>query len=98
MIKQFITAFLTWLRSTFSEPDGTGSSTRLVISALIGFAITVGLSFAYLVHIKSITIEQFDSFLVASATFISVTCAPLYGTNKLADYAKNKQGQQIDTK
>ena len=86
--------FLAWLRSVYSEPDGTGSSTRLVISALVAFAIVAGLSFAYLVHIKTITIEQFDAFLTAAATFIVTTCGPLYGVNKLADYGKNSQGKQ----
>jgi hypothetical protein len=94
MIRDFLTAFFSWLRSVFSEPDGTGSSTRVVISALIGFAIAAGFSFAYLVHIKTITIEQFDGFLTAAGTFITVTCGPLYGVNKLADYGKNKQPTQ----
>ena len=57
-LKTMLKDFLAWLRSVYSEPDGTGSSTRLVISALVAFAIVAGLSFAYLVHIKTITIEH----------------------------------------
>jgi len=90
-MNQVLTAIAKWIRSVYSEPDGSGSSTRVVISSLICFIIGVGISFAVLVHQHTITIDQFDSFLAAAATFITTTCAPLYGVNKLADYAKNKQ-------
>ena len=88
--------FLTWLKSIWSEPDGTGSSTRIHCSALIAFVIACGISLAVLVHRRVITVEQFDGFLGAAATFTSVTAGPLYGLNKLSDWAKSKQqnGQQ----
>jgi hypothetical protein len=90
-MNQLLTAIAKWIRSVYSEPDGSGSSTRVVISSLIFFTIGVGISFAIQVHEHVITIEQFDSFLAAAATFITTTCAPLYGVNKLADWAKSKQ-------
>jgi len=86
-----VTAFGQWLRSVYSEPDGTGSSTRLHISLLTVFTIAVGISFAALVHRHGITIEQFNAFLGAAATFLVSTCGPLYGINKLSDWAKSKQ-------
>jgi hypothetical protein len=56
-MEELFTAFLTWLRSVYSEPDGSGSSTRIHITALIAFVLGVGISFAVLVHNKVITIE-----------------------------------------
>lgn len=85
--------FVTWLRSVYSEPDGTGSSTRLHISLLIVFVIGVGISFGVLVHHKTITVEQFDGFLSAAAAFLVATTGPLYGVNKLANWANNKSSQ-----
>ena len=85
--------FLTWLKSIWSEPDGSGSSTRIHCSALIAFVIACGISLAILVHRKVVTVEQFDAFLGSAATFVSVTCGPLYGLNKLSDWAKSKTQQ-----
>lgn len=83
-------AFFTWLKSVYSEPDGSGSSTRLHISALIAFILGVGISFGVATHHKKFTIEEFDNFLTTSSTFIVTTCGPLYAANKVADWAKNK--------
>lgn len=79
---------ITWIKSVYSEPDGTGSSTRVHMAAVIGFILGVGVSFAVSVHHKLITIEQFDSFLSAGATFITVICGALYGINKISSYAE----------
>jgi hypothetical protein len=57
---------------------------------LITFVLSVGISFGVLVHRHTINIEQFDQFLGAGATFLVATCGPLYGANKLADWAKTK--------
>lgn len=85
-----------WLKSVYSEPDGTGSSTRIHISLLIAFVLSVGISFGYLVHRHTITVESFNGFLASAGTFLVSTCGPLYGLNKAADWAKSKQqnGQQ----
>jgi hypothetical protein len=88
----FLTSFIAWLRSVYSESDGNGSSTRLHIAAIFAFTLGCGISFAWLVHKKTITIEEFDAFLVSATAFITGTAGPLYGVNKLADWAKsNKQ-------
>ena len=81
---------LAWLKSVYSEADGTGSSTRIHISLLTSFVISVGVSFGIMVHKHSISVEQFNQFLVAGGTFIATTCGPLYGVNKVAEWAKNK--------
>jgi hypothetical protein len=84
---------MNWIRSIWSEPDGTGSSTRVHMTALIAFIIGVGLSFGIATHQKKVSIEQFNNFLSAGSTFLVTTCGPLYGANKVADYLKNKNSQ-----
>ena len=79
-----------WLKSIWSEADGTGSSTRIHISLLTSFVLGVGISFGILVHRHRITVEQFNQFLVAGGTFIATTCGPLYGANKIAAWATSK--------
>lgn len=85
-----LTSFLVWLRSVYSEADGSGSSTRIHISILIMFVISVGVSFGYLVHRHTLTVAQFNDFLSAGGTFIVTTCGSLYGVNKVADWAKSR--------
>jgi hypothetical protein len=84
---------MNWIRSIWSEPDGTGSSTRVHMTALIAFIIGIGLSFGIATHQKKVSIEQFNNFLSAGSTFLVTTCGPLYGANKVADYLKNKNSQ-----
>jgi hypothetical protein len=84
-----------WLKSIWSEPDGSGSSTRIHVTMLIAFVLGVGISFGVSTHQKKITVEQFNNFLNAGSTFIVTTCGPLYASNKLADWAKtNNVGQK----
>ncbi len=80
----------TWIKSIWSEPNGNGSSTRVIITAIISFILGVGISFAVATHAKLITIEQFNNFLSAGGNFILTTCGPLYGANKAADWLKSK--------
>lgn len=82
--------FWTWVRSIWSEPNGNGSSTRIIITAIISFIIGVGISFAVATNKKMITIEQFNNFLSSGGAFILTTCGPLYTANKAADWLKNK--------
>jgi hypothetical protein len=49
------------------------------------------------VHLHVISIEQFCIFLGAAATFLVTTTGPLYGANKLADWAKGKHDDNIST-
>lgn len=81
---------IAWIKSVYSEADGTGSSTRIHISLLTSFVLGVGISFGILVHKHSISVEQFNQFLVAGGTFIATTCGPLYGVNKVAALIKGK--------
>lgn len=82
--------FIQWVKSIWSEPNGAGSSTRVITTSLVAFVIFVGLSFSVAVHLKKITMDQFDQFLSAGSLFIVTTCAPLYATNKVADAYKDK--------
>jgi hypothetical protein len=81
---------MNWLKTVWSEPDGTGSSTRVHMTALIAFILGVGISFGIATHQKKFSIEQFNNFLSAGSTFLVTTCGPLYGANKVADYMKSK--------
>jgi hypothetical protein len=93
-MKEFISkamlSFFGWLKSVYSESDGQGSSTRVHMAALICFILGVGVSFAVSVHHKYVSIEQFDSFLSAGATFIVTCCGALYGINKLGSWADGR--------
>lgn len=93
-MKAWILKILHFIKSVYSEPDGSGSSTRVHIGLLTVFVISVGVGFSVLVFKKSITIEQFDNFLSSAATFLIGTCGPLYGVNKLADWAKTNKTDQ----
>ena len=79
-----------WVKSIYSEPDGSGSSTRIHITAFIAFIIGIGISFGVATHHKKFTLEQFDSFLTTASTFIVTTCGPLYAVNKTADFLKKR--------
>ena len=81
---------LSWIKSIWSEPDGSGSSTRIHMTAIVAFILGIGISFGVATHCKKITIEEFNNFLSASGAFIVTTCGPLYGVNKVSDYLKNK--------
>ena len=80
---------MNWLRSVYSEADGNGSSARVHIGLIVIFTLGVGISFAVGVRHKTITLDQFDTFLSSASIFITSTCGSLYAMNKLADYGKN---------
>lgn len=82
----------TFIKSIFSEPDGNGSSSRVLIAIIVAFILGVGVSFATLVHGHKLTPDQFNSFLQQGSNFILTTCGPLYGINKITDVIKNKSG------
>ncbi len=89
-LKLSVVSFASWLRSVYSEADGSGSSTRVHMGAVIGFVLGVGISYAVSVHHRYVTIEQFDGFLTAGATFIVTICGSLYGINKVSSWAEGK--------
>ena len=79
------------MKSVFSEPDGTGSMSRVLIGLLTTFIVGVGVSFAVSAHFKRVTVEEFNGFLSSAGQFLITTCGPLYAINKGADAYKNKQ-------
>ncbi len=65
-----------WLKSVFSEPDGTGSSSRLLTGAIV-FATLFVIVFLTAVH------KELPN-LPMCGEFIALTSAALYGTNKIS--------------
>jgi hypothetical protein len=70
-----------FFRSAFSEPDGTGSSTRLIIACLVSFVVGSGVSMVTHIH-GPISVQDFNSFLSSAGVFLATTCGPLYLINK----------------
>ena len=89
--------FLHWLRSIWSEADGNGSTTRVLMFILVSFIVGVGVSFAVATHQKIITIEQFNAFLQSGGLFITTTVPVIYGINKMADWASSKNNNTSTT-
>ena len=90
----FISKILSWIRSVYSESDGSGSSTRVHIGVILAFVIGVGVSFGVAANQKKITIDQFNSFLNTAGAFIVTTAGTLYGVNQIG----NQVGNYINTK
>jgi hypothetical protein len=88
---EWMSKAIAWLRSVYSEADGTGSSTRVHVGILVLFVVVVGSIFEHLVSHKVMTSDQFDAFLVSAGTFLATSCGVLYGSNKLADVFKKKE-------
>lgn len=83
-------SWVEWIKSIFSEPNGNGSSSRVQGTAIIAFILGMGLAFGVNTMRHKITMEQFNSYLVAGGEFILTTAGPIYGINKAADWLKNK--------
>ena len=79
---------LDFLKSVFSEPDGTGSCSRILMTAIVGFVLGAGTTLVYKIH-QPVTVTDLCTFLGTAGTFILSTAGPLYGMNKLADVMKN---------
>jgi hypothetical protein len=79
---------LKFIKSVFSESDGSGSSSRVMMGLIVAFILGIGVAFGTMVHFKAITIDQFNSFLHAGGEFIVTTAGPLYGVNKFTDVLK----------
>lgn len=82
-----------WIKSVWSEPDGTGSSARILNAMIISFILGIGTAFGVLTCNKHMTLDQFDNFLASGGTFIVTTCGPLYAANKAADWLKNRDNK-----
>lgn len=87
-LKSFFTAFFAFVKSVFSESDGTGSSTRVFIGLILSFLVGCGVSFCVSVHYKALTMTEFNSYLSTAQTFL-VTVVPLM-------YALNRGGNALD--
>lgn len=83
--KSFLAAFSLWLKSVFSESDGTGSSTRVFIGLILAFLIGCGVSFCVSVHYKALSMIEFNSFLSTAQTFLVTVVPLLYGLNRGAN-------------
>lgn len=79
---------LDFIKSVFSEADGSGSASRIMIAVLVGFIVGSGATIAYRLH-GSFVVADLDSFLNAAGMFIATTCSPLYLINKGAAVLKN---------
>ena len=90
----FLKQSLVWLGSIWSESDGSGSTTRVLMTVLVSFIVGAGTSFTVATHQKIITIEQFNAFLSAGGSFIALTVPIIYGINKAADWANNAAKKQ----
>lgn len=77
-----------WLRSTFSESDGTGSTTRLCMFLVIFVSLAI---LAYLAVWRPDTFLTAVTLLLAFDTGI---CTVLYGINKASGVAD----KYLDTK
>jgi len=73
-----------FLKSTLSEPDGSGSAVRVWISAIVGFVVGTGVALVSHIH-GPVTVADFDSFLGAAGLFIATVAGPLYLINKGAN-------------
>jgi len=89
-MKQLLMSLFSWIKSVYSD-NGVGSSTRVHIGIIIGFVVSVGLSFAIAVHMHRITLADFDSFLSSGGTFIVTTGGPLYAANQAGNWLQKRE-------
>lgn len=86
---------MNWLKSILSEPDGTGSSTRVHASLQVLLILCLSASFGYLVHKHTVSLGEFGNWMTCAGTYLTMVTGSSYGINKLADWAKSKgNGQQ----
>lgn len=85
----------TWLRTAYSEPSGSGSSTRIHIGMILAFILGIGISFGHATLQKQYTINEFEILLSTLGSFFVTTAGPVYGLNRLADWAKNRDNNKL---
>ncbi len=88
----YIEKFLSFVKSVLSEPDGTGSSTRVCMIALVFFVIGVGTTFVLRMH-TPVTPSDVCNIFTSLGVFIVTTCGPLYAINKGAEAWKHTSDQ-----
>jgi hypothetical protein len=87
---------LDFIKSILSEPDGTGSTTRVLMAVIVFFTIGAGIFLCGALHSKHITVEQLNSYLTTGGQFVVTTTGPLYLINKGAS-VMGKNGQNSNT-
>jgi predicted cation transporter len=80
---------IAFLKSQFSESDGTVSNTRVCMFAIIMFTLGWGTALVTKIH-TSVTVTELDGFLNAATFFVTGITGTLYAINKVADVANNK--------
>lgn len=78
-----------FLKSTLSERDGTGSNTRLCVMLIVVFALGWVTSLFSRVH-GPVTVADIRELLPSMASFVGLVCGPLYAINKAADVMNNR--------
>lgn len=73
-----------FLRGVFSEGDGTPSSSRICVFAVIAFTLGFGTALVWKIH-APVTVGEFCQALSALTLFASGICGALYGINRAAD-------------
>lgn len=81
-----------WLPSFLSEADGTGSSTRANVAAIVGFVLGAGTTLVFKIH-GPVTVAELNSFLAAAGSFVVVTCPVLYALNVAKNALKDRAPQ-----
>lgn len=80
-----------WLRSMLSEADGTGSTARFCVFAVILFTLGFVSALLWKIH-APITVAEFCQALNALMLFATAICATLYGINRTADAFNKRAG------
>ncbi len=79
---------LRFLRSTFSEPDGTGSASRVLAGATVG---------SCLIWISYIVFSQHALPDLGGASMFVTAGGSLYGVNKISVALKGSGDVKVDT-
>lgn len=82
-----------FIKSIFSEPDGTGSCSRVLIAAIVAFILGAGAVLLTKIH-ASLLVADINSFLQAAGMFITTTCTPMYLINKGGNVVNNHINNQ----
>ena len=85
--------FKQWVLSIWSEANGNGSTTRILITAIFAFILGVGATFAVSTYQKKIGMSDFCNFLGSAGTFLVTTSGPLYLMNTAKDVLKNRDNK-----
>ena len=89
-MKSFLQRLVSWFRTVLSESDGTGSSTRVLMFVLVLAAVVWSSVLLFDVHTHHVSVEQFNAYLTSIGQYLTITCSPLYATNKISDCYNNR--------